>query len=103
MKHLKYFENKDNNKLSVGDYVVIQPGEDFFTDSYNEFLSTHIGVVREVSGDIFYVDFIFNENDSFSVKVEYCHNQGFRMEHLKYHSKSLEDLKIKINADKYNL
>lgn len=101
MKHIKNFENK--NKLSVGDYVVIQTDNDFFSVIYNDFLSNHICVVKEISGDYFYADFIFNEGDRDSLKIEFGYNQAFRMEQIKYHAKSLEYLRTKINADKYNL
>ena len=52
MKYIKRFE--DSNNFEVGDYVTIKQNVVLFSEVYNYFLKTHIGIVNKIiSDDIF--------------------------------------------------
>ena len=98
---MKYIKTYKKQNIKIGDYVIIKTSIKYLND-FNKFLKNHIGQITEVSNDI-YVKFLFNENDSVKTKHLYNYVVPFKTTDIKFSSDNLEDLKIKLNAEKYNL
>jgi len=104
MKHIKEFENLNNNELGINDYVICKE-----TGSLNEFLSLNIGQVIQVDkyDRTLYVIEYKNVPEFLSyrflcpIKDKFLRNM-YKYE-IKYWSKDREDLEAIIEAKKYNL
>ena len=111
MKYIKTFEIKkiDSNKieslfdkLTQGTFVTIKPNDDF-SESYNNFVKNHIAKIDNVLGNFIYVRFLFNNDDSESIKNEFNHVKAIRMDNVDLYSPTLKELEIKIKSNKFNL
>ena len=101
MKYIKKFES--HKKIKIGDYVIIKPNNIKYSNNLNIFIENHIGEIRDMLGSWIYITFIFTKNDSKKIKNEFGIIQSFHLDDIKYTSNNLEELKIKLNAEKYNL
>lgn len=113
MKHLKSFETNDTELPQIGDYVIC--GEEFVAESETDiklknFTSNNIGIVY---------NFIAKQNVDYPYLIKYenipeillpkklnlfddnCRKMS--VIEIKYWSKSKEELKLIIQANKYNL
>ena len=95
MKYIKLFENKN----LIDNYVLIKSNHEY-SDSYNNFLETHIGQIYYYANNHIFVRFKIDE-DSDRKTIETV--QVFKPEEILYISKDIDELKIKIDAKKYNL
>ena len=112
MKYIKTFEQAESN-IKVGDYVIIGPSDREFSKDYNDFLETHIAKIDRIESNGYrdkykicyiYVHFIGEkekENPIWSNLFNYT--QSFNINHVKYSAHTIEELKMKIDSEKYNL
>lgn len=96
MKHIRKFE-----EVKYRDYVKIKP-DNSFTESYNIFISENIGQVMEDDEKYVYVNFISNIPKYFNNK-HYDHIHQFHKDLVEYYAPTIEELKLKISASKYNI
>ena len=99
---MRYIKTYENYEIEDGDFVIINPSNEY-TPRYNHFLSTHIARIFELVGGFIYVHFEFNDNDSEEVYNEYDHVHPFKISEIKQSSKDKQQLKLELDAEKYNL
>lgn len=114
MKHLKLFEDLHND-IKKGDYVLLDTTNMHLMNStsiekekFNYFLSNNIGIVYSVDIDhlwsyknitikynniSLYIKHFFNSDGTISIPFRY----------VKYLDSNLENIKIKIEGEPYNL
>ena len=121
MKYIKLFEQVEPD-IRVGDYVILNTDE-HDPPLYNNFIKTHIGKISSIeksaishgspwhhgSGDFsgflhdiyfIYVKFIFNENED---RKGFDNIFSFHPKYIKYSAHTLEELKMILDSEKYNL
>ena len=103
MKYIKKFESHKSkiSHVKINDYITIK---ELDNSILGIFLATHIGqvIAKGSNGDIF-VKFLFTEEDSKQIRHLFSTNHCINIDNIDLVSNNLEDLKIKINAKKYNL
>jgi hypothetical protein len=107
MKYLKSFENiksEKNRELQEWDYVVIKTNDPEHSKSYDNFLKNHILQVREIHGNYIYASALIDDDESEETRNAFGgYIQPFRIDKIKYYGDNIEELKIKMQQDKYNL
>ena len=104
MKHLKTFKNI--NTVKEGDYVILNAHlreTGYYSEIYMDVIKTHVARITEISGDWIYVEFESNDDDSDEYSNTCCFISGFKKSEIKYHSRDLSEMRIKMESDKYNL
>ena len=106
MKHLKIYEELNNTKPKIGDYVICK---DYLTEVYN-FVLNNIGqiidIVSNYHGDQYVIKF---ENIPENIKnwfYNYNNDRNTRSydeNEILYFSNNKEDLEIILQTKKYNL
>lgn len=112
MKHLRLYEEFTTNDIQVGDYVLLNYTDNFLVSAYNseqekkykEFLNNTIGVVVNVNKvhnniKVKYHDISFFIRHMFANDGTTMFNPNF----VKYVGKTPEDIKIQVEAEKYNI
>jgi len=105
MKHIKEYENINNNGIEIGDYVIC---ENIYSVPYKlleSFLKSNIGRIVKFNYNRYFIayDDIPEEcNDHFIIYHNLKVMDVFRNE-IKYWSKSKKDLEIILQSNKYNL
>lgn len=107
MKYLKTFEINNNNKISIGDFVLMnyKPSHKLLIN-LSEFINNTIGVVINVSDDRIYVKYY-----NIPIKLKHFFKKINNIEDVMsmYYSDIIdfantkEELEFKISAKKYNL
>ncbi len=113
MKYIKLYENVIND-LKVGDYVMINVDYLFGANKrelkiYKEFLKNNIGQVTYINNgftnsgiewfEVKFRDIPFQISKFFRDD----NTERYKINNIIHHSDTIENLKIKIEADKYNL
>jgi len=111
MKHIKEYENLNNNEPEEGDYVICK---DIFISGYRMskklldlFLSNNIGRIERINININRYYIVYDNipegcKNSFMTYHNFQVRDFFRKE-IKYWSKDREDLEVILQANKYNL
>lgn len=103
----KIFEtSKSLFGISENDYIKIKRSDEF-SESYNDFLETHIGKITNISINNFdvndsyiYVKFEINKNSIYSYN-DFIHS--FKISAIEFYAKTKNELLLKINSKKYNI
>jgi hypothetical protein len=108
MKHLKIYEFFNTNEIEVNDYVLLNVSEAFASgvspNKYIYFLENNIGqivVVNKVNKNVQ----IKYHNIDFNIE-QYFDKDGMIIIHsnyIKYVGKTIEDVMMQYEADKFNL
>ena len=107
MKYIKKFEkikSKKDRELKEWDYVVIKTNDPDHSESYNNFLENHILQVREIHGNYIYASAVIDDEETEEVRNAFGgYIQPFRINKIKFYGDNIDELKIKMQQDKYNL
>lgn len=107
MKHLKIYENF--NEPIVGDYVICVPdnliknSESFFNNTFGRIIKKSIISRKSFSYGVEY------ENVPKFIQAYYCvwryleNIIWFERDMIKYYGRTIEEIKMKMDSDKYNL
>lgn len=110
MKYIKTFED-NSKKINSGDYFIVNKfRENEYSDSYVEFLRTHIGRIDSwgtsinsgIENDWIYSHFIFNDDDDEKTRNLFSMTQGFRLTDIIL-SKNKEYLELILKSNKFNI
>jgi len=111
MKYLKYYESLTDN-LNVGDYVLIKINISKYNQKQIEtenFINSTIGKIysidnRYINTDIrvLYDDVPESIKSYFNIKNGLC-IRSFDIDRIVDHSKTIEELKMKIETNKFNI
>lgn len=113
MKHLKTYENVNNNESQVGDYVLCKPNNmDVLFGTKNQktnlknFIQNNIGIIKKITADeiqVKYHDVPFTINKFFN----YDNTLSFELDEIIISSSDIEDIKkeyeLRFTSNKYNL
>ena len=113
MKYLKKFESFNWNSLrdiKIGDYVIIDSSKlsNFMiknnVDIYRNFLNSNIGKIINISRVLDNIRVKYeNIPDIIKDYFEEDNSIFLHPSKIKYFSKTIDDLKLKIDTDKFNL
>jgi len=96
--------NIKNSEPEEWDYVVIKTYDPEHSESYNNFLENHILQIREIKGNFIYASAIIEDYEPEEVINAFGgYIQPFRLDKIKLYSNDIEDLKLKMVENKYNL
>jgi len=104
MKHIKVYDNLDNNEPEEGDYVICK--EHSLNKYFVLFLENNIGKIIKINDYRYFItyDNIPEEcNDYFMLYFCNFKTRDFFKSEIKYWSKNKKDLEIILQANKYNL
>ena len=111
MKHIKLYEEL-NDKPKVGDYVicVCDINNNYHEYEFVNYMENNIGVICKDTGGIFQQYYVKYENTPFNLfrginssTDNYNGYWWFDKSEIKFHSSNKEDLRIHIDAKKYNI
>lgn len=107
MRYIKTFEKLRSIKtpgIQEWNYVVIKTDDPEHSESYNNFLENHILQIREIKGNYIYASAIIEDDEPEEVINAFGgYIQPFRIDKIKLYSDNIEDLKLKMASNKYNL
>ena len=106
MKYLKTYEkikSRIKNEPGEWDYVIIKTNDTEHSERYNSFLENHILEISQIHGNYIYARPIFDDDEPEEIKNEFDRIQPFRMDKIKFYADNIEELKLKIATNKYNL
>jgi len=107
MKYIKKFETIDYYDIDEGDYVLIKTESSL--SNVREFINNNIGRVAYMNYNynvitVGYNDVPKNVEGFFSkIYPEYPYTRQFQFNRVKEFGKTIEELELKMQANKYNL